>query len=205
MSTKKRTKTTSYVSMPRVPPKTLSRFEEVMQVQSGRMTVTEAAAAVGLSRVRFQTLMHRALAAMIGELEQKTPGRPAKHTRVTELEEELRRAEAEKSSLEKKQEVADRVIQSLAEMVREKSGIRSGRSRSTKSKTTKAATHDDAEEDAARELEYGVKLVRHGLPQKLAARATGSSTSTFNRRLRRRRARRALVQKRGPGRKPSAA
>lgn len=191
-------KKTSYVPTPTAAPSTLSRLDAVLKVQSGEMTVTQAAESVGLSRVRFQTLMNRSLSAMLDELEQKPGGRPSKDPQTSNLEEKVRQLEAENTQLSKKQEISERVIQNLAEMVREQSGIRRGRSRSTKSKKAKAATSDDAEEDAAYEMEQAMKLVGLGLHRELAALAVGSSSSTQRRRRARHREGVRLVNKRGP-------
>src|ERR1051326_3981316 len=112
-------KKTSYVPKPSAAPSTLLRLDVVLKVQNGEMTDEEAANALGVSRVRFQTLMNRALTAMLAELEQKPGGRPPKDPRVVELEEKVRRLEAANASLSKDKEMSERVVKNLVEVIRE--------------------------------------------------------------------------------------
>jgi hypothetical protein len=121
---------------------------------------------------------------------------------LAELEEKVRRLETENASLTRRTTVQERVIESMGEMMREQSGIRSGRQKKTKPSSTKDSS--DAEDDAALELEYAMKLVGAGVKKELAARAAGISRSTLNRRENRHRAGAPLVEKRGPGAKPAA-
>lgn len=53
------------------------RAEMILKVRSGQMTVTAAAAALGVSRKTYYQWEARGLSAMLAQLEDKEPGRPA--------------------------------------------------------------------------------------------------------------------------------
>jgi transposase len=57
----------------------------IVQVQSGRLTAVEAARRLGVSRKTYYKWEQRALAAMVGALQDKAGGRPAEE-RDTEKE-----------------------------------------------------------------------------------------------------------------------
>ena len=54
------------------------RAEIIVQVQSGRLTVTEAACRLGVSRKTYYQWERRALGGMIEALQDKESGRPSK-------------------------------------------------------------------------------------------------------------------------------
>ena len=94
MSKPKKPKAASYTPAPRVnDPELLHRYELALKVLTGQMSVKAAAKQAGLSRVRFQTLMHRAQTQLLSELAQKPAGRPAKAENLRELETRNRRLE----------------------------------------------------------------------------------------------------------------
>ena len=64
----------SYTALPVVPPELAVRYETVMAVMSGALSVSEGARRLGLSRNHFQSLLHRALGSLIEELEPKAGG-----------------------------------------------------------------------------------------------------------------------------------
>lgn len=68
------------------------RAELIVQVQSGRMTATEAARQLGVSRKTYYEWEHRALSGMIEALQNKEGGRP------------LRAVDPEKETLKKRVE-----------------------------------------------------------------------------------------------------
>jgi len=79
-----------------------ARAEVILKVRAGQMTVTEAAAALGVSRKTYYEWEKRGLGAMLRQLEDQTPGRPptevspvetALTAKVAELEEKLKIAE----------------------------------------------------------------------------------------------------------------
>jgi len=58
--------------------KARERQQMILEVLSGRRTVTDAAAALGMSRKTYYQWQERALQAMLKALEEQSPGRPAK-------------------------------------------------------------------------------------------------------------------------------
>jgi len=78
------------------------RAEVIMQVRAGRLTVKQAAAALGISRKTYYQWEGRGLSAMLSQLEEQAPGRPpepvsaealALKAKVAELEQKLAVAE----------------------------------------------------------------------------------------------------------------
>ena len=74
------------------------RAEAIMQVRSGQLTVTEAAARLGVSRKTYYEWEKRGLGAMLQQLEDQEAGRPpepvsaeqlALQAKVAALEQEL--------------------------------------------------------------------------------------------------------------------
>jgi transposase len=79
-----------------------ARAEVILKVRAGLMTVTAAAASLGVSRKTYYTWEQRGLGAMLRQLEDQASGRPATTAsaletalaaRVTELESKLKIAE----------------------------------------------------------------------------------------------------------------
>jgi hypothetical protein len=102
-------KTPSYTPAPAISAEVAPRVQAVLKVVTGQWTVTQAAAEVGMSRNRFQTLMHRSLEAMLAELGQKPAGRPARPERERELEEEAARLRRENERLQGRVGTIDRL------------------------------------------------------------------------------------------------
>ena len=79
-----------------------ARAEMILKVRAGVMTATEAAAALGVSRKTYYEWEERGLRAMLSQLEDQSPGRPATANppvetaltaKVAELEAKLKVAE----------------------------------------------------------------------------------------------------------------
>jgi len=100
----------TYTALPRVPPELAARYETVMAVMSGSLSVSEAARRLSLSRNHFQSLVHRALGSLIEELEPKTGGRPPMPPRERQLEEEAGRLRLENERLARRVETAERIL-----------------------------------------------------------------------------------------------
>jgi Helix-turn-helix domain len=100
----------TYTALPVVPPELTARYETVMAVMSGTLTVSEGARRLGLSRNHFQSLLHRALGSMIEELGPKPGGRPPMPPRERELELETGKLRLENERLQRRVETAERIL-----------------------------------------------------------------------------------------------
>jgi hypothetical protein len=100
----------TYTALPVVPPELAARYETVMAVISGSLTVSEGARRLGLSRNHFQSLVHRALGSMIEQLEPKTGGRPAMPARERRLELETGKLRLQNERLARRVETAERIL-----------------------------------------------------------------------------------------------
>ena len=99
-----------YTPLPKLSGLQRQRLRTVVEVLSGEQTISGAARRLGLSRNRFQTLMHRALAALGESLAPHTPGRPRVPPRERQLLEENTRLRRESERLKWRAETATRVI-----------------------------------------------------------------------------------------------
>jgi len=192
-------KKSDYVPAPTVEAQMEERYRAVLQVMSGQLTVKAAARQVGLSRNRFQTLMHRGLTALVQELVPKAPGpTPASETEraLREENEQLRR---QMQRLESRVETVDRMLGIASEMVRGQVRLtgrgpaRERRAKATKTTTTAGDEKEEPEVAVARVAE----LRRLGLRAQCAAALAGRSASTLRRWTRR--VRRGEPVRRRPG------
>ncbi len=179
-------KTQSYTPAPVISPEVAPRVQAVLKVVTGQWTVTEAAAELGMSRNRFQTLMHRSLEAMVGELEQKPAGRPARAERERQLEEETTRLRRENERLQGRVSTIDRLLGVASDMLKgrtEASGRQKKKSPSTSpTSSTKASNEpEDPDGEARRKLDDVVQLRQLGLGTTLSAAIVGVSLSTVRR------------------------
>ena len=100
----------SYTGLPEVPPELHTRYETVMAVVAGSLTVSDGAKRLGLSRNRFQSLVHRAMASMIEELGPKAGGRPPLPARERQLELEAGKLRLQNERLLRKVETTERIL-----------------------------------------------------------------------------------------------
>src|SRR5262245_28800311 len=99
-----------YVPAPKVTKEMATRVQAALEAASGHLSTAEAARRVGVSRVRFHTLMNRGLSGFISALEPQPTGRKPKSPEVVELEERLHRLEKENAQLKARQETVDRLL-----------------------------------------------------------------------------------------------
>jgi hypothetical protein len=99
-----------YTSMPTVPPEIAMRYQTVMAVLSGELSVSEGARRLQLSRNHFQTLMHRMQARMIESLAPRAGGRPSTPEREKQLQRDLEKLQAENARLRRRVETTDRIL-----------------------------------------------------------------------------------------------
>lgn len=108
----------TYTALPVVPPELAARYETVMAVMAGSLTVSEGARRLGLSRNHFQSLLHRALGSVIEELGPKAPGRPSTPPRERQLEVETGKLRLENERLQRRVETAERILGLASGMLR---------------------------------------------------------------------------------------
>ena len=198
-------KTPSYTPAPAIAPEVAPRVQAVLKVVSGQWSVTEAAAEIGMSRLRFQILMHRSLEAMVSELAQKAPGRPAVPTRQRELESENARLRRENEKLQGRVGTIDRLLGVASDMLKgriETSGRQARTSSSTSGTPSKKGSNDpeDPSGEAKRKLEGAEQMRELGLEPRLAAAVVGVSPSTVRRWVAARRRGLPLRRRCGPAR-----
>jgi hypothetical protein len=110
-------KSSTYTASPTVPEELLPRLAAILQVLSGLKTMSEAARQMNLSRNHFQSIVHRAMYAMIDTLRPKEPGRPGKPQDLSELERRLKKLERENVRLKKRVEATDELIMVAGELL----------------------------------------------------------------------------------------
>jgi transposase len=170
---------TTYTPMPQVPEGLKARYEATLAVLSGAMAVSAAARRLGLSRVQFQTVMHRALQGLLEGLTPKAAGRPSKPLREQELEREVEKLRRENERLLHRTQTIDRLLGVASGMLqgRTKASGRTPRSTSKTGKATPEPEDPDGAVNAAREMRA------LGLTETLTAAVLGVSPATLRRRL----------------------
>jgi hypothetical protein len=117
----------TYTAMPSVPPEVAARYETMMSVLSGEVTVSEGARRLSLSRNHFQTLMHRALGSLIEELGPKAGGRPKVPASERRLQQETEKLRLENARLRRRVETTDRILNVASGLLKGRLGRRIGR------------------------------------------------------------------------------
>lgn len=169
----------SYTPAPEPPkdPAVRRRYDEIMAVLADKQTVTGAARSLDLSRNHFQTILHRALEAIIESITPKPAGRPARPAREMELEAENARLKAQLATLEARTATVERLLDLVG-------GIASNREALTR-RTRKRAPKKDEDPEPAIEATV-IEVCEAPAPASLRARALGVSKSTVRRRKQRR-------------------
>jgi transposase InsO family protein len=191
-----------YVPEPEVPEEIRARYATILEVISGAITMADGARRLGLSRNRFQTLVHRAQAGMIEELAPKPAGRPKeKSDQERSMIEEMEKLKKENERLQGRIETFERLLGVAGDLLRGRQSKRTGRnSRSkTSTSTSTTSTSSDAEEERRQRLAEIREARALGLPAELAAALAGISPATAARWARQEKRGETLVKKRGPG------
>jgi hypothetical protein len=162
----------AYIPAPEIPtdPDLRRRFAEIVAVLAQTQTVTAAASSLGLSRNRFQTILHRVIAAMIEEMTPKPAGRPAKPEREQALEKENEELRAELADLRDRSAMLERLMSVVG-------GIASGKTPLPRSRAKKTKP-----EDPEPAIQTKVMAMRDaGVSTKLCAKVLGVSPATVRR------------------------
>lgn len=196
---KRKKKGTPYTRRPKVPPEQMTRFAVVTEVIAGRMTVTQGAQTLGMSRVHFQTLLHRAEEGIIAGLSPRPSGRPATSEREKELTHEVERLSRELSRAEQRLQMAEDFLMVASELVHERKIGSQSRARAPKSRSTPSSSGSNGEgseparattkeaSDAMRRAQADslLRLRRtKAVPAVVVAMVVGVSEATARRRLR---------------------
>ena len=140
------TRTPRYTAAPSVAPEQLPRLTAVIEVMAGVSTVSAAARSLGLSRNHFQTILHRAVAAMLASLETHRGGRPPRHPTLTSLQAELGRLRRENRRLRTQ-------VESTEQLLTVAGGLLQGRlrrsGRQARRRTGSGRGEDSADSDGA--------------------------------------------------------
>ena len=126
----------TYTALPVVPPELAARYETVMAVMAGTLTVSEGARRLVLSRNHFQSLLHRALGSVIEELGPKAGGRPPTPPRERQLEMETGKLRLENERLQRRVETAERILGLASGMLRGRMDRGARRERGPRKPTT---------------------------------------------------------------------
>lgn len=127
--------------MPTVPPEVAMRYETMMAVLSGELTVSEGARRLDLSRNHFQTLMHRALGSLIESLGSKPGGRPPTPEREKRLQRQAEKLLLENARLRRRVETTDRILGVASGLLRGRIGR--GSRREAGGRASKTASEDE--------------------------------------------------------------
>jgi len=183
-----------YAPLPVVPEQVLPRLAVVVEVLAGIRTVSAAARELGLSRNRFQSLLHRALAALGQELAPHPAGRRARSPQVAQLRAELKRLQRENAKLRDQVGSTERLLTVASGLLRGR--IRAtGRQRRLRSAGSRSEGGEDSEPEAVRDaLLDGADVMRQlNLAAPLVAAIAGVGASTLRRWRRRRRCGQSLL------------
>jgi hypothetical protein len=131
----------SYQAMPAVPPEVALRYQTMMAVLSGELTVSEGARRLDLSRNHFQSLMHRALGSLIESLGSKPGGRPATPEREKQLQKQAEKLLLENARLRRRVETTDRILGVASSLLRGR--IDRGNAREPGGRATKTSAEDE--------------------------------------------------------------
>jgi hypothetical protein len=186
-----------YAPLPAVPAAALPRLAMVVEVLAGIRTVSAAARALGLSRNRFQSLLHRALGALAQELALHPAGRRARSPQVAQLQAELKRLQRENAKLRGQVGSTERLLTVASGLLQGR--IRAtGRQRRLRSTGRRADGNEDSEPEAARcVLLDGADAMRQlNLAAPLIAAIAGVGASTLRRWRARRRGGLSLIGRR---------
>jgi transposase len=196
-----------YVPAPEVGKESEERYKAVLLTIAGELSVTDGAKRLGISRVRYQTLVHRALRGLIQEVTKKPPGRKPKPEREQTLEQEVERLRKENEKLQKESHESVMLLGAASILLQKQMGMRPRYKNRRKAAATEPG-EGPASEDPAGTARWILQVApllaeRLGSPE-LAAVALNVGASTVRRFAQRQREGELLVNRRGPGPKHPA-
>ena len=111
-----------YEAIPKIPPELQERYQVITEVLAGALTVSEAARRLGISRNRFQTLLHRSLAGLIEGMSIHPAGRPKRAPEQRRLQDRSSKLERDNERLKKRVQTADRILELVQGMLKGQTG-----------------------------------------------------------------------------------
>ena len=173
----------SYTPSPEVPRELMPRLAAVLEVLAGMKSVSQEARELGLSRNHFQTILHRALFAMVGSISPKAAGRPAQPEQLGELQQRLKKLERENSHLKKRLDATDKLLEVAGQLLhgRPSTAPRQRRARKKTESGGEAASESEPEERHVCILQAVDEMHRLGLTRARAATLAGRDASTLRR------------------------
>lgn len=190
-----------YVREPAVRQVLQERYRTVLMAITGEVTVTDGAKRLGMSRVRFQTLMHRGLAGLIGELTPKTPGRRPKPVEQSALERKMARLENENAKLRNRVELTEKLLGTAGDLLRGKLQLRARPPRPNKTPEPGDPLSEEPDGLARYGLAASKELTEHFGSRARAATLLGVHPTTLRRWEQNESEGGLLVKKRGPARR----
>ena len=165
----------TYTPMPDVPDMLTERYQVTLQVLSGMITLSEGARRLGISRVQYQTIVHRGLHGLIDGLSPKLPGRPPKSEEEQKLSTENERLRRENKKLRDQAEAIERMLGVASELVRDRIKASARQPKTKKTSTPSEGGDDEGPQERVRELR------RLGMRATLVAALAGVSPATARR------------------------
>jgi transposase/transposase InsO family protein len=202
-SQRKKLRKKTYVSAPEPPADQAARYQTILEVLSGKLTVSAAAKQLGMSRNHFQTLMHRGLEGLIEKTSPQPSGRPAKNPREAALEVENERLRRQNAQLQERVDTIDRLLGVASDMLKGRVEA-TGRGRKSKASATASKRDDGDEPDfkPGRQLQGAMQMRQLGVPPALAAAVVGVGASTLRRWAEREQRGQPLRRRAGPATAP---
>lgn len=184
----------TYTPRPEVPAELADRYQVVLEVLSGALTVSEGARRLGLSRNHFQTLMHQGLQGLMDGLTPKPPGKTPRSATERKLLEENEALRRENDRLSDRTDGIERMLGVASEL------LKSGRRLTTRGsgRTRRKGGKKSDEEPPQRLLSLAKKARAMGLTSQIVAALVGLSAATLRRWDQRQVRQETLVRRRGP-------
>lgn len=179
-----------YPKAPSPTPEQEKRLQAILATLTDELKVTEAAAALGLSREQVHALKNRALQGLLEAIEPQRPGPKPESDEVKELRRKLESAEKELTALRAQAERTDRLLEIVAKYNR----------RGVATKASDEAPNDEKDEpdpEGALLADYE-ELRASALTEAQAAGVVGKSPATLARWRTRLRAGEEARQRPGP-------
>jgi transposase-like protein len=179
MASRKRT----YTPAPHVSPDLAPRLTAIIDVLSGATTVSEAARSLGLSRVHFQTILHRAVAGLVAAMAPKPGGRPRRPDTLVQLQAELARAKRENARLASQVASTGRLLTVASELLQGRVRPATRRKRARRARGANRHGGEDGEPAVVRGRTLALldDACRLGMTMRDAAALAGYDASTVRR------------------------